>query len=131
MGALSPFNSPFDEAVEGLEEFVGAFYVIDFRGLDGEAFSGGVLEVEDDGGGAGVAGDVVANFLKVFGGVAVGPEEEFHWAFAVDGSLAGFEFAEAASGEAATATAVVDLDADLEADDVAGLEYAGIAGGDE
>ena len=30
--------------------------------------------MEDDRGGAGVAGDVVVDFLEVFGGVAVGPE---------------------------------------------------------
>ncbi len=51
-----------------------AFYGVGFGGLEGESFSGGVLEVEDKGCGAGVAGDVVVDFLEVFGGVAVGPE---------------------------------------------------------
>jgi hypothetical protein len=41
--------------------------------------------VEDDWGGAGVAGDVVVDFLEILGGVAVGPEEEFEGAFAVIG----------------------------------------------
>ena len=35
--------------------------MVDSGGLEGEAFSGGVLEVEDDGGLSGVAGDVVAD----------------------------------------------------------------------
>ncbi len=30
-------------------EFGGAFYVVYFGGLEGETFSGGVLEVEDKG----------------------------------------------------------------------------------
>ena len=60
--------------IQRLVEFGGAFYVVGFGRLEGEAFSGGVLEVKDDRGGAGVAGDVVVDFLEVFGGVAVGPE---------------------------------------------------------
>lgn len=103
--------------------------MVDGGGLEGEAFSGGVLEVEDDGGLAGVAGDVVVDFLEILGGVAVGPEEEFQGAFAVGGFLR-LQLGDVGAGEAAAAGAVVDLDGDLEADHQAGLEDAGIAGGE-
>ena len=47
--------------------------------------------MEDEGGGAGVSGDMVVDFLEILGGVAVGPEEEFEGAFAVVG-FPGLEF---------------------------------------
>ena len=85
--------------------------------------------MEDEGGGAGVAGNVVVDFLEILGGVAVGPEEELEGAFAVAG-FPGLEFLDVGTGEAAAAGAVVDLDGDLEADHEAGLEDAGVAGGE-
>ena len=68
--------------------------------------------MEDEGGGAGVAGDVVMYFLKIFGGVALGQEKEFEGAFAVGGFL-GFQFGDVGAGEAAAAGAVVELDGDF------------------
>ena len=40
--------------------------MVGFRGLDGNSFSGGVLEMDDDGCGAWMAGEVIVNFLEVF-----------------------------------------------------------------
>lgn len=45
--------------------------------------------MEDDGCGAGVAGEVVVDFLEVFLAVKVGPEEELKGAFG-GGGFAGF-----------------------------------------
>ena len=55
-----------DKTVEGAEEIVGAGDVVNFRRLEGKALSGGVLEMQNHGSGAGMAGEVVMDFLKVF-----------------------------------------------------------------
>lgn len=75
--------------------------------------------MEEDGGGTGVFGEVVVDFGEVAFVVAVGPEEEFEGAFGGVGFF-GFEFLDIGAGEAASAGAVVDLDGDFEANDVAG-----------
>lgn len=125
------FLSVFGPAVEGGFEGGGAFDVVGGGGFDGGAFAGGVLEVEEDGGGAGVGGEDLGDVFEVAFAVAGGPEHEFDGAFAVGGGAFGFEFGEFVSGEAAGAGAVVDLDGAFEFDGFSGIEEAGIAGGDE
>ncbi len=100
-------------------------------GFDGGAFAGGVLEVEEDGGGAGMGGEDLGDVFEVAFAVAGGPEHEFDGAFSVGGGAFGFEFGEFVSGEAAGAGAVVDLDGAFEFDGFSGIEEAGIARGDE
>lgn len=128
---LGIFWSVFGPAVEGGFEGGGAFDVVVGGGFDGGAFAGGVLEVEEDWGGAGVGGEDLGDVFEVAFAVAGGPEHEFDRAFAVGGGAFGFEFGEFVSGEAAGAGAVVDLDGAFEFDGFSGIEEAGIAGGDE
>ena len=104
--------------------------MVDFRGLHGESFSSGILEMEDYRCGAGMAGNVVMDFLKVFCGVTVSPEDEFECTVGVV-RFFGFKFANICSGKAASAGAVIDLDSDFEFDHITGLENSGFACWDE
>lgn len=86
--------------------------------------------MKNHGCGAGMAGEVVVNFLKVFGSVAVSPENEFERATAVAGFFV-FELAEIRSRESAATGAVIDLNADFKFDHVARLEDSGFASRDK
>ena len=77
-----------------------------------------------------MTGEVVVDFLKVFCGVSMGPENKFERAVGIV-RFFGFKFADIGSSQAAATGAVIDLDADFKFNHTAGLEDSSIAGGYE